>query len=324
MYDALLKNNDCYKSKEPLTPKGLMLHSIGSRIPHETPDFYLKNWNKPGVDVCVHAFIDVYGDIYQTLPWTVKGWHCCEPGNSSYIGVEMCEPKGIIYNLSGTSVYRPLIGDQNEIDRKVERTFHAAADLFSVLCERFKLNPHGNNVIISHAEGGRKGIASAHADPEHLWFGLGLGKKFNMGAFRDEVFEKLNHRLTRLAAFHIVEYVPRQQQETQDQREMAAAQDIIQNGDKSRYGNGQHRIEMLRRDGLDPNRVQNIINNILEPGQHQPQRERLTYDQVAEEIIVHDNFGRGEERIRRLRQAGYNDKEINIIQGKINRRMKYA
>jgi len=39
--------------------------------------------------------------------------------------------------------------------------------------------------VISHAEGHRRGIASNHGDPEHLWNGLGMG--YTMDGFRKDV-----------------------------------------------------------------------------------------------------------------------------------------
>lgn len=43
--------------------------------------------------------------------------------------------------------------------------------------------------IVSHAEGHALGIASNHADPDHLWRGLGMD--YNMDDFRRDVAERL-------------------------------------------------------------------------------------------------------------------------------------
>lgn len=40
-------------------------------------------------------------------------------------------------------------------------------------------------MIISHSEGYKRGIASNHGDPEHLWRGLGLS--YTMAGFRKDV-----------------------------------------------------------------------------------------------------------------------------------------
>ena len=47
----------------------------------------------------------------------------------------------------------------------------------------FDLNPLVN--ICSHREGGKKGIASGHVDPEHYWTGLGMS--YTMDSFRQDV-----------------------------------------------------------------------------------------------------------------------------------------
>ena len=54
-----------------------------------------------------------------------------------------------------------------------------------MLCKKFNLNPTEDGVIISHCEGNRRGIASNHGDPEHLWTGLGMG--YTMDGFRADV-----------------------------------------------------------------------------------------------------------------------------------------
>ena len=65
------------------------------------------------------------------------------------------------------------------------RTYKAAVELFADLCTAYGLDPQGRQVIISHAEAGRAGLGSKHADPEHLWQGLGL--PFTMDSFRRDV-----------------------------------------------------------------------------------------------------------------------------------------
>ena len=54
-----------------------------------------------------------------------------------------------------------------------------------MLCEKYRLDPLGDGVIISHREGQARGIASAHGDPEHLWEQMGTG--YTMDGFRRDV-----------------------------------------------------------------------------------------------------------------------------------------
>ena len=54
-----------------------------------------------------------------------------------------------------------------------------------MLCKKYNLNPTADGVILSHREGYKRGIASNHGDPEHLWNGLGLS--YTMDGFRKDV-----------------------------------------------------------------------------------------------------------------------------------------
>jgi hypothetical protein len=67
----------------------------------------------------------------------------------------------------------------------VERTYKSAVELFAHLCNKYDLNPLADGVIISHREGNKRGVASNHADPEHLWKGLNL--PYTMDGFRKDV-----------------------------------------------------------------------------------------------------------------------------------------
>lgn len=137
---------------------------------------------------CVHGFIDALdGTVYQTLPWDHRGWHCGSgkngSGNDSYIGVEMCEPSCISY--VGGAAFVVADGKMEEARDCVERTYQAAVELFAMLCREFGLDPLADGIVISHAEGYKRGIASNHGDPEHLWRQLGL--PYTMDGFRKEV-----------------------------------------------------------------------------------------------------------------------------------------
>lgn len=158
-----------------------MLHSVG--CPQPSANVFIKNWDKASYDrACVHAFIDANnGFIYQTLPWNYRGWHGGGESNNSYIGVEMCEPSCIKYTGGANFV----CSDLNKARRAVTLTYNAAVELFAFLCKKYNLNPLGMGVILSHAEGNKLGIASAHGDPEHLWEQLDMD--YTMDTFRRDV-----------------------------------------------------------------------------------------------------------------------------------------
>lgn len=179
--EAFSTANKCYQAAIPLYPQGIMLHSIG--CPQPNADVMARNYNQyrpNGQSVCVHAFVQRDGTVYQTLPWTVQAWHCGGNANSTHIGIEMTEPASIVYTGHGAE-WRDL--DPAATETHVRGTYAAAVELFAQLCAQYALDPLEDGVIISHAEGAARGVASHHADPTHLWRAFGL----TMDGFRADV-----------------------------------------------------------------------------------------------------------------------------------------
>lgn len=188
--EAYATKNRCYQMAAPLTPRGIMLHSIGCPQPNASVMAQNYNQYRPnGQSVCVHAFVQRDGTVYQTLPWTVQAWHCGGSANSTHIGIEMTEPASIVYTGHGAD-WRDL--DQAATEAHVRGTYAAAVELFAQLCTQFDLDPLADGVIISHAEGAERGIASAHADPTHLWRAFGL----TMDGFRSDVATAMSAKNT--------------------------------------------------------------------------------------------------------------------------------
>lgn len=182
-----LTKNDCYKRGRYIVPKGIMIHSTGANNPwlkrYVGPDDGLlghnpnnNHWNMSGVGACVHAFIglDKNGDvqIYQTLPWTMRGWHCGRSGNDTHISFEICED-----NLKDPVYFGKI--------------YAAAVELCVKLCREFNLPPES---ICDHAEGYKMGIASNHGDVSH-WFKR-HGK--SMDTFRADVKKALQKEVIKL------------------------------------------------------------------------------------------------------------------------------
>lgn len=187
----ILTKNPCYKAGKTITVKGLMLHSVGCPQPSATA--FIKNWNTSDTQVCVHGFIDANtGGVYQTLPWNCRGWHCGGSANGTHIGIEMCEPDCIKYS-SGAKF---TCSDLTKAKAMVERTYKSAVELFAYLCNEYKLNPLAEGVILAHSEGYAKGLASNHADPEHLWKGLKL--PYTMDSFRQDVKAAMTPKVYRV------------------------------------------------------------------------------------------------------------------------------
>ena len=183
---CILTQNDCYKRGRTIRPKGIMVHSTGANNPrlsrYVAPNDgllgkpALRHWNQSGTTACPHAFIGKLADgsvaAYQVLPWTMRGWHCGKgpkgSGNNTHISFEICED-GLQDAGYFKSVYREA----------VELTAH--------LCREFHLDPLADGVVICHAEGHKRGIASNHGDVLH-WFPK-FGK--SMDDFRADVAREI-------------------------------------------------------------------------------------------------------------------------------------
>lgn len=169
LHRLILIRNDCYLRGRTIRPRGVMVHSTAKNNPwlkrYVGPDDGLlgvnrnnNHWNMPGVGACVHAFIGKLADgsvaTYQTLPWTMRGWHCGKGGrgtaNDTHISFEICED-GLADAGYFTAAYRE------------------AAELTALLCREFSLDPLADGVVICHAEGHKRGVASNHGDVLH-WF----------------------------------------------------------------------------------------------------------------------------------------------------------
>lgn len=181
LVESILTKNPCYTAGKKITFKGLMLHSVD--CPQPSAAVFIKNWNSESYDrACVHGFIDGNdGTVYQTLPWNHRGWHGGGSSNNTHIGVEMCEPACIKYTGGATFT----CSDTATAKAVAKRTYEAAVELFAYLCKEYNLDPTADEVIVSHAEGYKRGIASNHGDPEHLWNQLGMG--YTMDGFRKAV-----------------------------------------------------------------------------------------------------------------------------------------
>lgn len=184
---CFLTNNDCYKAGRTIKPKGVMIHSTGVNNPnlkrYVQPNVVgigannnKNDWNRSGVQKCVHAFIGKLANgtvaTAQTLPWNHRGWHSGSgakgSANNTHIGFEICED-----GLSDKTYFN--------------KVYQEAVELTAMLCKEYGLNPLEDGVVICHSEGAKRGIASNHADVLH-WFPK-HGK--DMDDFRADVQAKM-------------------------------------------------------------------------------------------------------------------------------------
>lgn len=179
--EHILTHNDCWKAGRTITPQGIMVHSPGVAQPNA--EVFLKTWDVPGSNACVHAFVTKDG-VVQTLPWNWRGWHAGVAAegkvsaNNTHISFELLEPSGHTYQ-GGT-----MIGyDPAKNAAYFGLVYRNAVELTAQLCKKYGLNPTKPGVVLCHSEGHARGIASNHADVMH-WFPK-HGK--NMDLFRADV-----------------------------------------------------------------------------------------------------------------------------------------
>lgn len=190
---SFLTHNPCYTANvqkadsryttfQQRGPLGLMLHSVGCAQP--SAQVFINNWNSASyTNSCVHGIIDANtGTVYQCLPWNYRGWHGAGSCNNTHVGVEMCESGYIKYD-NPNDYSKFSITNKEKAQADCKRCYDAAVELFASICKEYGLNPLTD--IVSHYEGGRKGIASGHGDPEHYWRGLGMS--YTMDGFRADV-----------------------------------------------------------------------------------------------------------------------------------------
>lgn len=184
----LAVKNPCYQTGQTITPKGIMVHSIG--VPQPDPRVIANNFNQADADACVHAVVGTGEEAYQLLDWNHRAWHCGSgpngSANSTHISFEITEPSTIRY----TSGAEWVDLDPPATKKFVEESYGRAVELAAYLCGLYSLDPEADGVILSHSEGHARGIASNHGDVEHLWTPLGL----TMDQFRRDVAAALAER----------------------------------------------------------------------------------------------------------------------------------
>jgi len=134
-----ISRNRSYVTFKPI---GMVLHSTATL--NATAQNEHDYFNNNNVGDNAHGFVDDVR-IIQTLPWTEKGWHACEPANSMFIGVELCE-----------------FNDINRFNQVWNRaTWLFAYIFFNVL----KINTVTKDNLMSHAEVSNRWKNSNHQDP---------------------------------------------------------------------------------------------------------------------------------------------------------------
>ena len=174
---SFMTESDAYKAARIIKPTGIMLHSVG--CPQPKALVFIKLFDRPRAGASVHGFIEPGGDVYQTLPFNIKAGHAGGSANGTHLGFEMTEPATIKYTQGAN--WEDL--DPEATRKHVMGTYEIAVQFFAMKCADLGLDPLQDGVIISHAEGYKRGVAANHGDVAHIWARFGL----TMDQFRQDV-----------------------------------------------------------------------------------------------------------------------------------------
>lgn len=315
---SILTKNPCYTAGRKITVKGLMLHSVGCSQP--SAQIFVRMWNSPSYGAaCVHGFIDGNsGTIYQTLPWNHRGWHCGSgrngSGNNTHIGVEMCEPATIRYT-GGSTFTCSNLADARACAR---RTYNAAVELFAYLCKEYGLNPMKDGVILSHAEGNARGIATNHGDPEHLWRGLAL--PYTMNTFRKAVKLKMEGKTGTMQ--ELAKADTDQKANTQKPTTKKFYRVRKSWGDAASQLGAFENLELAKK-RADQSKGYKVFDSngkqVYPKTETTSTTKKKSVTELAKEVIAGNKWGVGEERKKRLTAAGY---DYAAVQKKVNEMLK--
>lgn len=178
--ESFMTENVCFKKHENIKADGLVIQTLWR--PQPSAKVLINNWNRESqTDICPHAFVDAHsGDVYQVLPFDVKGKHSGTSLNSHTIGVIMCEPSNIKHD-HGEAI---IVGDRNRALDTLHKTYQSGVELFADLCLEYEINPLTG--IFTYSK----------RNPEKVW------KFFNGGItindFRADVLLKVAEKKTSL------------------------------------------------------------------------------------------------------------------------------
>lgn len=184
LFKCIFTKSDCYKKGKKIKPKAILVHSTGAANTalsrYVQPDDgklgknkYNNDWNRSGLNTCVHAFVGKLADgsiaTYQTLPYDYRSWGCGSGKkgsyNDSHIQFEICEDNG----------------KDKDYFKKV---WKESVEFCAYLCKEYNLKPAD---IVSHAEAYRLGYATNHGDADSYF------KKYGktMNDFRSDVMKEM-------------------------------------------------------------------------------------------------------------------------------------
>ena len=179
--EAYCTYNDRYRANEPLNPKGIVLHSVGT--PQPDARVFFKIWSENRSRYMTHYVLDDTR-ILHTMPDDRRCWHVGAPGNGLWLGIEMCEPDTIRYKTGDTFA----VIDAEQAAAFATSCYQNAVALMGSLCKAYGWDPE--TAILTHGEITAKQLSNTtHTDPEHLWHGLSL--PYSLQTLRKDVKEAM-------------------------------------------------------------------------------------------------------------------------------------
>ena len=174
--------NRRYKAGERFLPQGIVVHSIGVTQP--SADALYRYWAADGSAYVTHYVLDDKS-IIQCMPDNFKCWHVGSPGNSMWLGVELCEPNSVVAkNANAGTGGGFTVKDRVAATKYVEACYRNVVWLCAQKCLEYGWNPY--TAVWTHGEVTRKKLSNTdHVDPHHLWDGLGMG--YTLAKLRDDV-----------------------------------------------------------------------------------------------------------------------------------------
>lgn len=175
-------NHRNYTNPYRVKPRGIMIHDTGADNPNLAryvqpnkygigENKYNNHWNKTSQVECAHIFIGALDDgeiaSVNVMPFNYRTYHCGGDANATHISIEIC--RDIDSEKYFTKIYKELI------------------EVCAHLCLLYSFKPLEDGVIICHAEGHQRGIASNHADVTE-WFPI---YGYTMDRVRQDIYNKI-------------------------------------------------------------------------------------------------------------------------------------
>lgn len=214
---CILRRNDCWKKYHDsrLAPVGIVVHSTDKAggvlrrfvqpAPGQTEGLaidgrpagaaqllavlgqnpYGNDWNRPGLRVCVHAFLGRTADgayaACKTLDYTQPCWGAGSGKNGSCNGCQNGRTMPPLY------IQFEMIEDERGDPAHARALYELALRFCAARLREFPQIRLGD--VISHREAYLRGMASDHGDPESWWKRCGL--PFTMDGFRAELKRRM-------------------------------------------------------------------------------------------------------------------------------------